>query len=122
MPDLINFTWDEFACRCGCDSDGSEMDEGLLEALQDIRTKAGFPFFITSGYRCPNHPVEARKTTPGTHSQGIAVDIGVSRENALTVLKLALNDGRIKGIGVQQKGGGRFIHLDTRTDPAIWSY
>jgi hypothetical protein len=27
-----------------------------------------------------------------------------------------------KGIGVQQKGAGRFIHLDDREDPAIWSY
>ena len=122
MPDLINFTLAEFACKCGCGSDGSEMDEGLLQALQDIRTKAGFPFPITSGYRCPKHPVEARKTTPGTHSQGIAVDIGVSRGAALKLLKLALDDGRFKGIGINQKGSSRFIHLDTRKAGTIWSY
>ena len=26
------------------------------------------------------------------------------------------------GIGVQQKGAGRFIHLDLRSTPTVWSY
>jgi hypothetical protein len=36
-------------------------------------------------------------------------------------LRLALELG-FTGIGVQQKGTGRFIHLDLRAVPAIWSY
>ena len=119
---LQNFTLSEFACKCGCDSDGSEMNEDFLLAIQALRTQAGFPFPITSGYRCPKHPVEARKTTAGSHSRGVAVDIGVTGERALQVLKLALNDGKFTGIGVNQKGSGRFIHLDMDPRTAIWTY
>jgi len=50
------------------------------------------------------------------------VDIGVQGEQALKLLKMALNDARINGVGVNQKGGGRFIHLDTDNRTAIWSY
>jgi len=119
---LENFTLKEFACKCGCDSDGSEMEDSILQAIQDFRTALGFPFPITSGYRCPKHPVEARKSAPGAHSRGVAVDIAVQGEQALKLLKMALNDGRITGVGVNQKGGGRFIHLDTDNRTAIWSY
>lgn len=119
---LENFTLKEFACKCGCDSDGSEMDDSILQAVQDFRTALKFPFPITSGYRCPKHPVEASKSAPGAHSRGVAVDIGVQGEQALKLLKLALNDGRINGVGVNQKGAGRFIHLDTDPRTAIWTY
>lgn len=119
---LENFTLSEFACKCGCDSDGSEMDEAFLLALQDLRTQAGFPFRITSGYRCPKHPIEARKAAPGAHSRGVAADIAVSGVRALELLRLALNDERFNGIGVNQKGDGRFIHLDMDQRIAIWSY
>ena len=37
------------------------------------------------------------------------------------VLRLAL-DANFTGIGIQQKGHGRFVHLDIREHPAIWSY
>ena len=48
-------------------------------------------------------------------------------ENALEIIRVAQKHG-IQRIGIQQKGGGRFIHLDACTDedgfpnPAIWSY
>jgi len=119
---LKNFTLAEFACKCGCDSDGTEMQDSILQAVQDFRTALGFPFPITSGYRCPKHPIEARKSTPGAHARGFAVDIGVSREQAIELLRMALNDGRIKGVGINQKGAGRFIHLDTDSRTALWTY
>jgi len=41
------------------------------------------------------------------------------------LLKIALEEG-MTGIGVQQKGSGRFLHLDDVTEeiqrPWIWSY
>lgn len=120
----------EFACQCGeCDSDGSEMSETFLEALEALRYICGFPFIITSGYRCQLHPVERRKKAPGTHSGGVAADILVSGDKALAVLRNAQNMGVFTGIGVNQKGNGRFIHLDIAGDfefgaprPHIWSY
>lgn len=120
----------EFACQCGeCDSDGSEMSESFLQALDALRYMCGFPFVITSGYRCELHPAERLKSAPGPHSGGIAADISVAGEKALTVLRNAQNMGVFTGIGIQQKRNGRFIHLDMAGNhefggprPHIWSY
>ncbi len=115
------FTPDELKCQhCGAHG----IDTEFVDLLDSIRAEAGFAFPITSGYRCPDHPIEARKAVPGAHATGKAVDIGVSGDRALRVIELALSAG-IERIGVNQKGSGRFIHLDVCTDkttPAIWSY
>ena len=112
---------DEFRCQhCG----GEGIKSSFAEKLDDIRDECGFPFLISSGYRCPEHPIEAKKEKPGAHSTGHAADIAVTGEQAIRVLEVAIKHG-IKRIGVNQKGGGRFIHLDTAPDlpsPAIWSY
>jgi uncharacterized protein YcbK (DUF882 family) len=116
-----NFARDEFACsHCG----DEEMNAEFMQALQELRIAFGKPITITSGYRCPSHPIEARKARPGSHASGRAADIGISRGDAVQLLRLALLDGRFTGFGVQQKSGGRFIHLDTLTTnrPMIWSY
>jgi hypothetical protein len=77
---------------------------------------------MSSGYRCPLHP----ENPEGTHGSGEAGDIEVSRGKAFIVLGHALRVG-FSGIGIQQKGDKRFLHLDdsTRPDklrPTIWSY
>lgn len=114
-----NFGEHEFRCKCGCGK--TLMQQGFMEKLQALRTEYGKPMVISSGYRCSKHPVEARKSTPGTHNEGIACDVAVQGADAHDVLKLAMAHG-FTGIGVNQKGGGRFIHLDTRQGPMIWSY
>lgn len=116
-----NFSGSEFTCT-HCGQEGIKPE--LLERLQVIRTKYGRAMPISSGYRCPRHPIEAAKSAPGAHSTGLACDIAVSGDDAYEVLKLALEHG-FTGIGVQQKGSGRFIHLDmVKGDnrPAVWSY
>ena len=116
-----HFRKDEFACKCGCGK--SDMQPAFMGRLQALRYAYGKPMLITSGYRCADHPAERVKPIPGsgTHSQGIAADVGVSGADALMVLRLAL-EANFTGIGIQQKGHGRFIHLDIREHPAIWSY
>jgi uncharacterized protein YcbK (DUF882 family) len=79
---------------------------------------------ITSGFRCAQHPIEAKKIKPGAHSSGCACDVGVEGQDAYQLLKLAFELG-FTGIGVQQKGSSRFIHLDTLEQPPrpnVWSY
>jgi uncharacterized protein YcbK (DUF882 family) len=76
---------------------------------------------ITSGYRCPDNPIEKAKATPGMHSTGLACDVGVQGADAHELLRLAMHLG-FAGIGVQQKGSKRFIHLDLRAAPTVWSY
>lgn len=116
-----NFSVKEFNCaHCG----KNEMKPEFMLKLQTLRTAYGKPMKITSGYRCPQHPIEAKKTAPGAHASGCACDIGVEGQEAYQILKLALAAG-FTGIGVQQKGIGRFIHLDTLSGgprPNVWSY
>ena len=95
--------------------------------LQDLRDSFGKPMRVTSGYRCPDHPIEARKDKVGAHAHGRAVDIAVRGPDAYALIMLAMRQGW-QGIGVQQKGDVRFIHLDDLTAkegwprPTIWSY
>ena len=119
------FSVDEMRCQCGCGQDG--MDAEFMEKLTSLRADWGQPMTVTSAYRCPNHPIEAKKAKPGTHSTGRAVDIAVQGNDAYALLCAALGHG-FTGIGVQQKGGGRFLHLDNLkegegwTRPTLWSY
>ena len=104
-----------------------DMNPEFIDKLNDLRMAFGKPMTITSGFRDATHPIEAKKNTPGAHTTGQAADIAVSREDAFHLLSLALSKG-FTGIGIQQKGSGRFIHLDTlknspeRPRPTIWSY
>jgi len=114
----------ELACR----HTGEEgFDPDFLKTLNAIREECGFSFALSSAYRSPEQPIEARKEVKGAHTHGKAVDILASGENALEIIRVAQKHG-IQRIGIQQKGSGRFIHLDGCTEddgfpcPAIWSY
>ena len=91
----------------------------FLHVLDDLRDLCGFPFVITSGYRSPQHPIEAAKTVPGTHSQGIAADIKVSSgAQKHTLVRHAMALG-FSGIGIADT----FVHVDFReTTPVVWTY
>lgn len=119
-----NFSRHEFACQCG-NCGLAEMRPELMEMLQAIRTEAGFSFPVTSGYRCPAHNQAVSSTgADGPHTTGLAVDIGVRGDQCFRVMELAFEAG-FKGIGVNQKGGSRFLHLDIITEgsrPWVWSY
>jgi len=119
-----NFSPEEFACQ-HCGENG--ISELLLDKLQLLRTELDFPFKITSGYRCKDHPIEKKKVNAGAHRDGLAADIGVRGHKAYEVIAKAEKFG-FTGIGVCQKGDSRFIHLDvsthqvTRPRPWVWSY
>ena len=123
-----NFTYAELRCKCGkCGSDGSEMDPAFMAELQELRRLFNKPMTLTSAYRCPNHPAEAKKREPGEHTTGMAVDIACSGIEAMDILFVALGM-RFTRVGINQKGSGRFIHLGMAPkggrlpSPAIWSY
>ena len=117
-----NFSADEFNCsHCG----KNEMQADFMSRLQALRMRYGKSMKITSGYRCPEHPIEAKKAKPGAHASGLACDVGVDGKQAYELMKHAFALG-FTGIGVSQKGSGpRFIHLDMLEEaprPNIWSY
>lgn len=121
------FTEDEMRCQCGCLQDG--MSDTFMEKLTALRQDWGQPMTVSSGYRCVNHPIEARKDKPGAHASGRAADILIAGEDAYNFMCAALGHG-FTGIGVNQTGswGSRFIHLDDlQSDdgfsrPTLWSY
>lgn len=110
------FTVGEFNCQ---HTGENQMDPEFMEKVDKLREYCGFPFVITSGYRSPDHPLEATKEIPGTHAQGIAADIKItSSAQRYSIIKGALEHG-FTGLGV----AGDFIHLDTRGSvPVIWTY
>ena len=119
-----NFFRPEFACsHCG----RAEMQEVFMDNLQALRDEYGKGMTITSGFRCAQHPIEANKSKPGAHTTGMAADIAVQGKDAYELLALAFEHG-FSGIGVQQKGDKRFIHLDLLAEadgyprPWVWSY
>lgn len=123
-----NFAIHEFACsHCG----KCEVHPELIGIVQEIRDRLGNPLFISSGYRCPEHPVEVMKERgPGEHAHGLAVDIICHGRTALFIMGMGLQLG-VTRWGLHQKGraSGRYIHLgigDKHSDKfppgALWTY
>lgn len=121
------FNLSEFTCKCNCET--NEMDLEVVSELDRMRLLLGFPLIVTSGYRCPNHLAERRKSTgPGPHTTGHAVDILLRGARADKFLGLVYERGFFTGKGFSQRGNKRFIHVDNceslpkRPRPHIWSY
>ena len=120
-----HFTDAELACKCGC---GMLLEPSFAEKLERLRVRYGKPLPVTSGARCPayNDKVSGSGRN-GPHTTGRATDFGVQGADALRLMDLALAEG-FTGIGVNQKGAGRFIHIDDLPNatgqprPTIWSY
>ena len=110
------FKVEDFACS---ETGENEIQDGFVKRLDELREACGFPFIVTSGYRSPNHPIEAKKSSPGAHAQGIAADIAVNGgAQRRKVVHSAIILG-FKGIGVAKS----FVHVDTReSTPVMWTY
>lgn len=120
-----HFLLSEFSCK-GTDCCGGEnlIKEELVDLLDLLHETYGGVMIVSSGYRCPKHN-QAVSTTgaDGPHTTGLSVDIACSGAAAAKLLELALQM-RFTGIGINQKGAGRFVHLDLVPRPGrqIWSY
>ncbi len=118
-----NFSKDEFGCKCGCGR--NEISDQIIDVCQAIRDEVGYSLVVSSGFRCAAHPVERSKSKPGTgtHCRGVAADLAVSHRQAREVAAVAL-DMDIGGVGIHQKGSGRFVHIDVDPDrrSLIWTY
>lgn len=132
MVEMSNLDWsrwpdfskEEFKCpHCG----ECHMDDAFMDKLQNIRSKVGIPFIVTSGYRCPEYNDKISTTgRNGPHTTGKAVDISIGPAHTYQVLKMALSEG-FTGIGIHQTGPSneRFLHLDTLVTnprPNVWTY
>jgi zinc D-Ala-D-Ala carboxypeptidase len=109
------FSVSDFDCQ---ETGENEMDIEFLKGLDHLREVCEFPFIVTSGFRSKNHSLEKRKSTPGTHTQGIAADIRViSGAQRLAIVKHASAMGMSVGVAKT------FVHVDIRKTPAMcWCY
>ncbi len=116
------FSEQEQSCNC-CGE--NKFNPDTLKRFNALREKLGFPLQMTSMYRCPTYNKKIGATQ--THATGQAGDILISHEKAYKLLAVAWSYG-FSGIGINQKGNKRFIHLDDleeaegRPRPHIWSY
>jgi uncharacterized protein YcbK (DUF882 family) len=125
------FQIEELKCRGqDCCGGKADMDPDFMAKIVMLRRLLGFPFIVTSAYRCPEHNQRVSTTGPnGPHTTGRAIDLHVSHEQAFKLISMAPQYG-ITGIGVKQHGPikGRFIHLDDLLPPKhaprphCWSY
>ena len=123
--DYPNFSKAKFDCK---HTGKNQMKHSFMSKLQALRDVYGKPIIVSSGFRDYTHPAEANKPKKnGAHPTGLAADISVDREDAYKLLGLAIKLG-FTGIGIKQRGSGRFIHLDTiesnplQPRPTVWSY
>ncbi len=120
-----HFSSAELACKCGC---GMLPERDFMAKVERLRVRFGLPLPVTSCARCAAYNAKVSKTgAKGPHTTGRAVDFAVIGNRALDLVRIALEEG-FTGIGVQQKGTGRFIHIDDlpaaegQPRPWIWSY
>ena len=131
---MIDFFKDtEFFCKgrnCGCEHNVSITKDFRIK-LNILRYKCGFPFIISSGYRCPVHNKAVAKTgDAGPHTTGRAVDIKVYGADTYLLLKEVFSLGFFNGVGIKQHGsvGSRYVHIDDLTEedgfprPRVFSY
>jgi len=102
----------------------NKMDSNLLEKLDNLREVYGYPIKLTSTYRSPDHPIEAKKSKPGEHAYGAAVDIAcVGGEATFKLVKAAIEVGFTR-IGISRKNN--FVHVGIGYEGAppitIWTY
>lgn len=119
-----NFNKNKLICQhTRAENPNIEEFTELMDGMQDLRDWYGKPMYVTSAYRSPTHPIEAKKTKPGQHSIA-AIDFRVPTEDCYKLVARAFELG-YTGVGINLKGDSstRFIHLDKRiTPPRIWSY
>ena len=100
----------------------------FMDKLERLRVQFDKPMPINSAARCSKWNALVSQTgDDGPHTTGRAVDIGVRGADALLLIVLAARSG-FTGVGVQQKNGKRFVHLDdlpnsaSQPRPHIWTY
>ena len=99
-----------------------KMSKLFLDRLEALREEYGKPIRVSSAFRDKSHPAEAKKDKVGYHGLGRAADLLVGYDG-YRLLELAIKHG-FKGLGCSFRGSveSRYLHVDDRDIPAVWSY
>ena len=118
MGDLsAHFSKKELACHC-CGN--LKIENGLIEALEQLRTLAGKEIVVHDGYRCPAHHQEEGGVIDSEHTRGRAADVVIPGLQLQQMFELALQVPTFLNGGIGVYDGG-FLHLDIRSHPARWA-
>jgi len=100
----------------------TDLKPEMKDFLVKLEGTIGRELIITSGYRSPEHPVEAKKSKPGEHTEGLAVDVvAIGGTPVFEIVEAAIDLG-CKRIGISRKSN--FIHLGLSPNrvTSIWTY
>ena len=100
-------------CQCGCGLNLSDMDIEFMVRVERAREKAGVPFIINSGIRCPLHNNRVSNTGfNGPHTTGKALDIATPNSNSRFIIRRELIKEGFHRFGSHPS----FIHVDDSPD------
>jgi len=118
MGDLgAHFSKVQLACRC-CGE--LIIDQGLLDALEQLRNLAGGEIVIQDAYRCHARNQEVGGVTNSEHTRGQAADVGIPGLSLQQMYELALQIPTFAEGGIGVYDGG-YLHLDVRPHAARWA-
>ena len=99
-----------------------DLDPKMLDFIVKLEGTLGRELQITSGYRGPDHPIEAKKAKPGEHAEGLAIDVvAVGGTPVFEIVEAAIDLG-CKRIGISRKSNFIHLGLDTTRVTSIWTY
>jgi uncharacterized protein YcbK (DUF882 family) len=113
-----HFSLDEFLSRRDPNRPSSAVLANLRQlaaVLEVLRSRAGRPLEITSGFRSPEYNLAIGGASSSLHTSGRACDIAAP-DDMLELAALASQIAEVGGIGIYPGRG--FIHIDIRTRPA----
>ena len=93
--------------RKGEDGEWPLIFQHLFDRFAAIRVRWGKAIPITSGYRCPSHPLKW-----GTHTFGLALDLGVNLDEMPAVCAIIDDVAPELRVGTNKKPGSVHIHTD----------
>lgn len=98
-----------------------DLDPKMKDFVVKLEGTIGRELICTSGYRSPDHPIEAKKKKPGEHAEGLAIDVvAVGGTPVFEIVEAAIDLG-CKRIGISRKSN--FIHLGlSNRVTSIWTY
>jgi zinc D-Ala-D-Ala carboxypeptidase len=113
----------KMTCSCGCGR--MELKDEFMQKIVRMREIVDEPFFVVSGFRCPNHNNAVSKTGfRGPHTTGRAMDIATTGSRMRYKIFEAAMKVKINRIGIAKT----FVHVDDLTffdgfdEEVLWPY
>ena len=101
----------EMACR---GTGKLSVHSGLLDRLDILRSRCGFPLIVLSAFRTPYHNAFVGGAPFSSHLKAIAVDLSIVRQDKKLMGQIAKEEG-FTGFGYYRT----FLHIDLGR-PRTW--